>query len=1169
MANLSPNQKTAIEFPEHIALTANAGSGKTFVLAKRYVEVALTKSIPLSKIVAITFTDKAAGELYTRIVKEIEERIISEEEESEIKKLKRIRRQIISANISTIHSFCVDLLKEYAPYANLDLNFAPIDARYAEELKVQSFDNVISKLLNENNAEIKDLIRYFGSKVIFVREMSKLFNKRKSLEKFLNDFNSETPEEIAEEWEKLFVDKFNNHFLHDLENIFHLTRIINESVLSVKPENQMGLDIQAILSRIKEPAADNLFENLILLESLKSTFLTKKLTVKKSGYLNKELQSNLRREVEALEGIISKLSFLSFTENYREIELKLAALIKKVLTIFNELNKEYAKLKNRFGYLDFEDILLFARKILSLDEVREELKGKFDYIMVDEYQDTNEIQYDIVLPLIEEFKRGNLFIVGDEKQSIYMFREADLKIFNKTKEQISELTRSRGILNLPHSFRLDPYPALFINYLFGKLFKNADKEFNEVEADDLICAKKYKSNGKVGLLINKDPERSEGDLLARKILLLKSSGRKLSEITVLCRKREFFNELAEFFNEYNIPYTIIGSKGFYRNPPIVDFQNYLSFLINNNDDSALLEILRSPFFYLPDTVIYEARRSYGKSFYERLQNYAKTNNSVRAVIEILNSHINLARSLSISELLVDIINSTQILRVISDRPHSERAFATIDKLIDLAIKFQTEPFATLYDFVEYLKTAIEKDSDESQAELFSESEKVKIMTVHQSKGLEFPVVILYKTNSQLNIDRVEAKSLLIDNEFGIVTKVPGGDTYFSDFQITPHGALLNYYIKRKQLAEEKRLLYVAFTRAEEELYISADISGKKSQLTLFNEIAKAIDFNEDDKRLRISNIMRFMDVENNFKLEEKNLTIDIEIENELPLEELSELDAAKEDNEKIILAGEISDKEKNEIYSATKIAVFKQCPLKYNLIYNYGLSKLQSKLYLPENYEFNPSENEESENIPPNITGSLIHKILEKNITPENIADFLNKEVQGYLYDAVQIEKTVDEISEMISKFYSSEIFGELNKYGNFKNEYEIYLRRENYFLYGIIDKVIFEDGKVQIVDYKTDKLGKLTPDDKFAGYEIQLKFYAYLVSKITEGLKEIELKLCFVRYPDKSISKVYGLDEINHFESEVNEIIKNISNGNFGKELSHCVKCQFSDGSNNCIIKE
>ncbi|MEJ2615759.1 MAG: UvrD-helicase domain-containing protein, partial [Ignavibacteriaceae bacterium] len=183
MISLTPHQLKALNYHSHTSLTANAGSGKTFVLSKRYLEIALNENISLRNIAAITFTDKAAGELYKKIADQIEDRINSSTDEQLLKKLENLRRQLVSANISTIHSFCIDILKENPIEAGIDANFIPIEEQLSNELIELAVEEVIKKSLqkNEDERRLKYLIRTFSSKSLFAKELISLIKNRKSV----------------------------------------------------------------------------------------------------------------------------------------------------------------------------------------------------------------------------------------------------------------------------------------------------------------------------------------------------------------------------------------------------------------------------------------------------------------------------------------------------------------------------------------------------------------------------------------------------------------------------------------------------------------------------------------------------------------------------------------------------------------------------------------------------------------------------------------------------------------------------------------------------------------------------------------------------------------------------------------------------------------------------
>ena len=199
MNHLTPHQIKALNYSNHISLTANAGSGKTFVVSKRFVEIALKEKIPLSKIVAITFTDKAASELYKKISEYIEDLLKTTKNNSDLKQLEIIRTQLISSNISTIHSFCLNILREFPVEADLDANFVPIDEKLSSELIEMSVDMIIRESLNNDDKErIKKLIRLFSSRGLLCKEMESLVKNYVNILLIENKIYSRTMGEIIE-----------------------------------------------------------------------------------------------------------------------------------------------------------------------------------------------------------------------------------------------------------------------------------------------------------------------------------------------------------------------------------------------------------------------------------------------------------------------------------------------------------------------------------------------------------------------------------------------------------------------------------------------------------------------------------------------------------------------------------------------------------------------------------------------------------------------------------------------------------------------------------------------------------------------------------------------------------------------------------------------------------
>ncbi|MCB9247149.1 MAG: UvrD-helicase domain-containing protein [Ignavibacteriales bacterium] len=192
---------------------------------------------------------------------------------------------------------------------------------------------------------------------------------------------------------------------------------------------------------------------------------------------------------------------IEIPDNYIELNDDLAKFSKTITDFYKQVEERYKFKKQQKSFLDFEDLLLITYKLLQNEEVADLLSKKYKYVMVDEYQDTNEIQYQIFMPILQFLACGNLFVVGDDKQSIYMFHEAEVKVFNDTKKQIEDIEGSSSLLQLPHSFRLAPNIALFTNKLFSRLFENPNPSFNEVEYNELVCAYPKDNKGKIEFII--------------------------------------------------------------------------------------------------------------------------------------------------------------------------------------------------------------------------------------------------------------------------------------------------------------------------------------------------------------------------------------------------------------------------------------------------------------------------------------------------------------------------------------------------------------------------------------------------------------------------------------------------------------------------------------------
>ncbi|MCU7496998.1 MAG: UvrD-helicase domain-containing protein [Ignavibacteria bacterium] len=1185
MSGITPHQKAALNYKDHISLTANAGSGKTFVLSRRYVEIALKENLSLRNIVAITFTDKAAGELYRKISEEVQRRYLESTDSRERKTIERIRRELVSANISTIHSFCIDILREFPLEAELDANFTPIDKNISDELLDLSVEETIKHFISdeENSGKLKYLLRIFASKNALKNAVATLIQKRKTILKLASGLYLQDEDEIC----RSFYRKFEQFVLPFIESgkerLLGDIAVINEKVLSLKPGNTLALEVRLIASKL-EVTSD--FKNLLgLLNELKSRLIAASTSsLRKQGYLDSQRET-LHGEIKRVEDYFSRISGFELPEDHENVELELTRFGKSLISVFNWALASYGEKKRRLGYLDFEDILIFTQKILTRPEVSEALREKFLYIMIDEYQDTNEVQYEIFMPVLDYLRHGNLFVVGDEKQSIYMFRDAELKVFNRTKGDIMAASGQKNLLSLPESFRMSPAICLFTNYLFRSLFKDPDPLYNEVGYSDLVCAREESTPGSVEIILagKSDKSATEAELIARRIISLleekKNAGAdalRFDDIAVLCRKRKSFEELERAFNRHLIPFTILGGTGFYQKQMISDIYNYLSFLLNRGNDAALVSVLRSPFFSLSDVEIYEISLKKKGSFFDSFAAYAEGKPKLQEVASILSRNLALVNQYDIASLVRKIVRESSYLAVLSSKPNGLQEVANLEKLISISHDFSSAGYKTLYDFINYLESAIANIEDEGQALVNSESSCVSIMTIHQAKGLEFKAVFLYACHEFAQQDKVKAKSVIIDKDFGLLSSIPVNESYFEEYRQAPIVQVHNFISRKKNLAEIKRLLYVGVTRAKNYLFVSATYKTgfRFNPESFMGLILSGLKAGLPREMIEINFEQSFLKgTQDGYINEVKNLFLTIPVISDLQAASLIESQVETGSlKEKLIQTDALADRQQEETISATKVALYLQCPVKYFLTYEIGYSKLL-RAFRRDFPQFSDlkAEEEEARSSFAGVKGKIMHELLEGEVKTGEYEYRLEEMIKSSLHftDATieNLERLKDSISREMSLYLNSKVAGELRRYKNFRNEFEVLVREKEFYLYGIVDKVIFDGKKIIIIDYKSDSLRQEETLSRKESYLPQLKFYAYLISKLYPEAVEVELRLIFLGHPEVEIRQVLKKEDLEIIAIELFSLIDNLRRKQFSKNTRHCPYCSyFLD--NRCVMQ-
>ena len=1183
---LTPHQRKALNIDKSISLTANAGSGKTFVLSQRFLEIILTTSTPLNQVAAITFTDKASGELFKRISVELERLLLNNPDTDLRHRIEKIRKQLVSAKISTIHSFCSDLLKEFPVEASLDANFSTINEKKAAELIDLSIESTLKELLKEPGyqSDVKLLIRLLGSSARLVAELSSLISKRKNVLNLIDKYYSSGEETAADELFQLFESNVKILFGDVLPDTLTHLNILNDHVLQINSKNELAIEIKTALSNIK--AVDNMIIILIHLKELSNKILTKGGVVRIQGYLPKQERGEVQNSIKVVEDFLNELTQVKLPENHKEIEKELTRYNFALINVYQKVLSTYENKKSELGALDFEDLLLKTKTLLENKLVRKSLSGKYKYLLVDEYQDTNEVQYEIFLPLLDDLKRGNLFIVGDEKQGIYRFRDAELRVFSKTKTDIQNAHGEDSLLTLPDSFRMAPAICLFVNSLFRNIFKNSRLFFNEVSASDLVCARSDDFTGRVEFLIANSEETNEAELTAKRIISLKTEYKdrlkEWKDIAILVRKRSSFNELEKAFIKYQIPFNLIGGTGFYQKQSISDIYNYFAFLLNDKDDAALIGILRSPFLLISDVKILELSKYEGESYWKKIKAAASIEKDFwQRIFETLNKNKELANRMSIPVLLRKILRESDFISVVSSRIDGVQENSNLNKLISITNDFFNDELTTLYDYVTFLRDSISGTEDEAQGKIKTGSVGVNILTIHQAKGLEYPAIFLYKCNDTTQLNKVKAKSFTVDKDFGLLTKVPINENYFGSYESAPIVGLHNFIEEKKETAEIKRLLYVGLTRAKDFLFITQTDDGKIEKKNSFSALLNeglSQDLSED--KFTLAGELTFLQKENEIFVNViKPIEIEIPIIRNVELSESKIETASNQISSKKLILSEITSHSKGEVISATRFSTFSSCPMKYNLLYNYKIGDLIQR---SEDYQQNRKKNtteeynrneldsyllDDQSNFQEysKLKGKIIHYALRKNLSKESVSSYVENRLRYSFSDEVPQELKED-IIESLFRFFESDEFKFINSFPNYRNEFEVYLKERDYYLFGILDKLIIDKKKIIIIDYKTDNIKENELNSRAGKYLPQLQFYAYIVSRLLGKNREIEARIVFIKFPENPF--VFKYDDVSDssIKSRINSMIMSIRNSNYSVNLSVCNDCIFPDYNSQCL---
>jgi ATP-dependent helicase/nuclease subunit A len=831
----------AADTGKSVHLSASAGSGKTRALKERYLNLLdrLDRSgLSIDQAVAITFTDKAAAEINERVMHDLPEVM-----------LKKIIRGRQDLRISTIHSFCMNILKRYPLEAGLPPDFGVLDSRdqaskiqKAVEDALEEFDRATESMAQLSGFTVDELISIIEFLLSIRSRLKRLEIDAGGPDGLVRSVQNGMELDIAEtELAELVTGREWQDSLQEMERIL---KAAGDSYYDNRGHEH------ALLSDMRDPGtaysrATFLFPIYFTMEG--SPRKAAKLAAK--AFKSKDRH----REYETLFFKIQELLY-RLKNNYLRARAGSEAV--GLLRLYLRAEEHYREAKLREGLLDFDDLEIYAYRLLRSVEspdILYWLDRKILHFLVDEFQDTSDIQWAILDKLTEEFFSGQgadklmpptLFVVGDAKQSIYRFREANYRLIDVVRQKMEQRipVGSREILTLDKNFRSTPEIVETINRIFAGLWgesykpSESDRAGHKGSVRLLEVAPNCPVADEETLPHDVPGTLTEAEILARELQSLiakktvvyertdedpagwKERPAEYGDCAILIQSRTRLKEYETALQAQGVPYRVVGGIGFYEEDEIQALINVLFYLWNRDDRLAFAAALKAPLFGLTDKDIFELMQDEGTMAEALLRRRPDMG-------RMLEYWRGLAKLVPLSVLIHRIVRDTgAYIRFGRLNP---QAIFNIDKLLDTAREFDRRGYTTLQDFVAWVRNIRQTEQREAAADMnlpgFHGS--VSILTVHKAKGLEYAVVFLPGLN-QFARSLTSGPQALLEETGGKIRMAVRevGNPVYEDLWRGEHGE------QEELRREHQRLLYVSMTRARDHLIMLGTLGNGKTPI---------------------------------------------------------------------------------------------------------------------------------------------------------------------------------------------------------------------------------------------------------------------------------------------------------------------------------------------------
>ncbi|MEG2384182.1 MAG: UvrD-helicase domain-containing protein [Erysipelotrichaceae bacterium] len=1047
MTTWNKAQSKAIETRnKNILVSASAGSGKTAVLIERLAQRVINDNIDIDHILAMTFTEAAAQEMKKRLAAQLYVRRKESNNDQINANIDLQLSKLENANISTIHSFCLSIIQDFYYLIDLDPKRMSnvLDPNRSNLYKQIAINKVMNEELMNLDSEFIECSKIFSARsednkelISTIMSLATLASSKSDPTAFLLSIKESYQsykkiEDMPDPIIFYFFDYLQVQYgiyektMTSIKNIYLDRYPSEEKKFNVFMNKYEGLKI------IEACAINHNYEGY------RSALINlARVIVPTTPDKEDKEYDRLRKKVQSIEDTLlanlhSEIRLLKDIEEERGIVHKLISIVIRYLQYYEE-----EKIKE--NGIDFDDMEHLALKILKQDNhiAVDYYQKKFEEIMVDEFQDSNDVQDELVKLIARD---DNIFRVGDIKQSIYGFRHARPQLMQGL---IDYHTPKDEIIYLSNNYRSKKMIVDFNNELYNTLMniRGLSCSYHKEDFVETGIDKQLENNHKIVFhALNREQLRTElqyniqtNDLkasyIANQILIQHQNNYKWKDFVVLVRNNSLKEDMRKAFDELNIPYFIDVKSGFYESSAVSIVLSCIRLIVDSHDDIAACATLMSPLINISTNDIAQAKINKDKqqSFYD----YFKQDERLTLLVDLVNN----ASNLSLCEVIQHIFNMNDFYQECT----SSQDKTNLDLLYQMAASMHYEKAYHLLSFL----NEIDQNLDYATAEgipIGNEDDIVRVMSIHQSKGLQYPVVYLWSNSNQMIIENKDY--LIQDSDLGIAMKHMDLPQRFVRTGI--HRMAIEHKKNREELEEEMRILYVATTRAQNEMHI-VDCVNEPSAYKPSISIADIYERNGYSAW---------------------------------------------------ILQSLVKNKSFFEVNEVNKMWDKKPYPVsekKNETIHRYAFLNSILEESTPTQFHNHIPKLDLHPNLKGMSKGTMLHTLIEKLSYDDYSKETILKIANGQNFTLNS------EDYECLNKLHENNIFKQVNAYSQVFHELPFMVNDHNQIIHGVIDFMAIEDNNIIIIDFKSDHTN---PDILVQTYHEQLNTYQHSISLLYPNAK-------------------------------------------------------------------